>query len=112
MSLRASTESNGPRDRSIATCVQKLYVYDVLDKCLFEDMKSWRDATGGINAQILEVGSFSVETHTPEGIKCPSVPDDVMKKFHDVVMNFHDVVMKFRNVVMNFCDVVIYDVVI
>ena len=68
MSLRASTESNGPRDRSIATCVQKLYVYDVLDKYLFEDLKSWRDATGGINAQILKVGLFSVETHTPEGL--------------------------------------------
>ena len=31
-------------------------------------MKSWRDATGGINAQILEVGLFSVGTHTPEGL--------------------------------------------
>ena len=40
-------------------------------------------------------------------IKCPSVPDDVTKIFHDVVVEFRDDVVRFYDVVKNFPFVVL-----
>ena len=65
MSMKASTESNGPRDRLIA-CIKMLDVYDVLDKYLFEGLISGGDATGD-NAQVIGAGLLSVETRAPGG---------------------------------------------